>query len=62
MPVPTVGLGKPKIPDNFDLYEYEGITIYVRKNTQIKKEGIHIFLRKVLWIKELVVDGININY
>jgi hypothetical protein len=52
----------PKMPDRFDLHVYEGINVYIMKNVQIKEAGIHIFLRKFLWIKELVVDGISINY
>jgi len=55
-------LEKPKLADNYDFYSVDEIGVYIRKDTNIKEAGIHVFLRKILWIKELSVDGISINY
>lgn len=59
---PTVQLGKPPIEDNYDMYKAYDISVFVRKNTQIRNEKLHIFMRRFFWIKELVVDGIQISY
>jgi hypothetical protein len=55
-------LGKPQSEENFDFYKFDDISVYIKKAMQIKNNGIHIFLRKLLWIKELEVDGISIDY
>ena len=62
MQSPTVQLGKPTKADNYDVYTVEDISVFVGRNLQIKNDKLHIFLRKMLWIKELLVDGIHINY
>lgn len=53
---------KPKLADKFDVYEADGISVYLRKDITIKDDRIHVFLRKFLWIKDLAVDGLSINY
>jgi len=58
---PTVQLGKPQNDENFDIQKVDDINVYIRKGMQIEDSGIHIFMRKLLWIKELEVDGIRIN-
>lgn len=59
---PTVQLGKPTIADNYDMYTAYDISVFVRKDTKIRNNKLHIFIRKLLWIKELIVDGIQISY
>lgn len=59
---PAVQLGKPTKADNYDVFTVDDISVFVGKNMQIKNDKLHIFLRKMLWIKELLVDGIHINY
>lgn len=60
---PTVQLGKPQphYEEKFDLYKIDDISVYIRKQTQVDNNGIHIFTRSFFGIKELVVDGIRIN-
>lgn len=55
--VPTVQLGKPTKEEFFNMYTVDDITIYLRKNTRVINNELHIFLRKFLWIKELAVEG-----
>lgn len=59
---PTVRLGKPEKAESFELYNIDGISIYLRKGIKVRNDRLHIFLRKFLFIKELAVDGISINY
>lgn len=59
---PTVQLGKPPIADNYEMYTVDDISVFIRRNTQTQNNKLHIFLRKFLWIKELSVDGMQINY
>lgn len=61
-PTPTVQLGKPTKTDNYNMHIVHDISVFVNKNTEIKNNELHIFLRKLLWIKELAVDGIQVNY
>jgi hypothetical protein len=55
-------LGKPGVTDSFDIYKADGISVYLKKGIRIRNSKIHIFLRKFLWVKELAVDGMSINY
>lgn len=55
-------MGTPEKADKFDLYNVGEINVYLRKGIQIRNDEIHIFLRKFLWIKDLAVDGMSINY
>ncbi|MGH4120151.1 CC/Se motif family (seleno)protein [Clostridium sp.] len=60
--MPTVQLGKPALVDDYDMYKVDDISVFLIKNTQIRNEKLHIFMRKFLWIKNLEVDGIQIYY
>ncbi|HOS70368.1 MAG TPA: CC/Se motif family (seleno)protein [Bacillota bacterium] len=62
MHAPTVQLGKPDKTENFDLYSVDGVDAYIKKGTRVLNDQIHIFLRKFLWIKDLAVDGIRVDY
>lgn len=59
---PAIRLGKPEKADRFNLYSIDEISVYLRKDIQAKKDGIHIFMKKFLFIKDLAVDGMSINY
>ncbi|HYF82398.1 MAG TPA: CC/Se motif family (seleno)protein [Clostridia bacterium] len=59
---PAILLGKPEKAEKFDLYSVDEISVYLRKDIQAKNDGIRIFIRKFLWIKDLAVDGMRINY
>jgi hypothetical protein len=43
------------------MYNADDISVFISKNVQVKNNEIHIFMRKFLWVKELAVDGIQIN-
>lgn len=62
MQSPAIMLGKPEKPESFDLYSIDEISVYIRKDIQAKKDGIRIFIKKFLGIKDLAVEGMNINY
>jgi len=59
---PTVRLGKPEIVESFDLYNVDGISLYLKKGIKVRNDRLHIFLRKFLFVKDLAVDGISIDY
>jgi len=58
MQIPTVQLGKPEHIEDFDMEAVGQIEVYTGKQLKFKNDRIHIFLRKFLWVKELVVDGV----
>jgi hypothetical protein len=55
-------LGKPDKAENYDLYSVDGVDTYIKKGTKVRNDQIHIFLRKFLWVKDLAVDGIRVDY
>jgi hypothetical protein len=59
---PTVQLGKPKMEESFDLHVVNETNVYLKKDIKVRNDQIHIFMRKFLWIKDLAVDGMSINY
>lgn len=59
---PTVQLGKPEKAERFDLYAVSEINVFIKKDIKVRNDQIHIFLRKFLWIKDLAVDGMRIDY
>lgn len=61
-PTPSVLLGKPTQNHNYIMYTIDDINIFIRDNIKTQNNELHIFLRKFLWIKELAVDGMKINY
>ncbi len=62
MQSPMVQLGKPEKVEGYDFYNINGTSAYIRKGIKVRNEKLHIFLRKFLWIKDLAVDGVSINY
>lgn len=57
---PAVRLGKLEKTENYDLYSVDDITVYVRKDTESKKNELRIYMKKSLWAKEIAVDGMDI--
>ncbi len=62
MQSPMVQLGKPEKAEGYDFYNINGASVYIRKGIKVRNEKLHILLRKFLWIKDLAVDGVSINY
>lgn len=56
---PVMFLERPKQVEVYNQHSQRGIDIYIRKS--VKAEDIRIKLKKILFIKYLVVDGIKTN-
>lgn len=54
-------MDKPELPQNFSQYNIDGINIYVAQTIKPHRTGIKIYLKKILWIKDLDVDGVYID-
>jgi hypothetical protein len=48
--------------ENYDVYNINEVTVYFKKGIKVKNDQIHIFMRRFLWMKDLAVDGMSINY
>lgn len=59
---PTVLLGKAQNADNYDVHKIDDINVYTKKDIKVINNELHIYLRKLFWIKELEVEGMRINY
>lgn len=59
IPQPTVYVGSPESPDDYDVFETEGITVYIRKGTQTKNGKLTVTLIKMLWMESLTVEGME---
>lgn len=58
--LPAVTVGKPTEDSNFHVYNTSGITVYLQKDIRAKNNTLSFDLYGVLFIKEIVVDGIEI--
>ena len=54
---PTVLVGSPNQLDRFDVYEDNGITVYVQKDLEIPSDTLLITTSAFLWFERLVVVG-----
>jgi len=57
--LPHVKLDKPKAPEKYDLFESDGITVYVYKGAVVKN-ALKLTLHNYLLFKEIEVSGIQI--
>lgn len=51
-------MGKPELEQSFTLYNIGGINVYVAQTIKPHRTGIKIYLKKILWIKDLAVNGV----
>ena len=58
-PNPSVTLGKPKENiDDFDLYEVNGVNVYVTVAANTKAGELTVAYRKILFSEKLIVEGL----
>ncbi len=57
MPQPAVFAGSPDSLDNYDTFNADGITVYVRKGTQTENGSLTITVAKMMWMDSLAVEG-----
>ena len=57
MPQPAVFAGSPDSLDNYDTFNADGITVYVRTRTQPENGSLTITVVKMLWMDSLAVEG-----
>lgn len=54
-------LQAPEVSDGFNKFEVKGKTIYVQKRIQTVNSGLTFKMRKIFFIREIVVEGIRSN-
>jgi len=54
-------MGKPQLEESFILHDIDGINVYVAQTIKPHSSGIRVYLKKILWIKDLAVDGVYIG-
>ena len=57
VPHPTVYVGSPDSPGQYDSFPVDGITVYVRKGTKTEHDSLTITTAKMLWTESLAVEG-----
>ena len=57
VPQPTVYVGSPDSPNDYDAFPVDGITVYVRKGTETENGTLTITVVKMLWMETLAVEG-----
>lgn len=55
----SVKVGRPSFEKGFDLYEVDGIDVYLQKGLYIPDDEVKITLNNFLFIKSLQVSGIR---
>jgi len=49
--------GSPDSLDDYDTFTADGITVYVRKDTQTENGTLTVTVVKMLWMDSLAVEG-----
>ena len=49
--------GSPDSLDDYDTFNTDGITVYVRKGTKTENETLTVTVVKMLWMDSLAVEG-----
>lgn len=57
VPQPAVYAGSPDSPSDYDVFEDNGITVYIRKDVKAEKDTLTVTLVKMLWMETLTVNG-----
>ena len=57
VPQPAVYAGSPDSPSDYDVFEDNGITVYIRKDVKAEKDTLTVTLVKMLWMETLTVTG-----
>jgi len=52
-----VFVGTPDSPEDYDVFQTDGITVYVRKGTQTVNDSLTVTVIKMLWMQSLTVEG-----
>lgn len=55
-------MGKPSKLETFDLYNVDNIDVYVKRGTRSRNNTLKVFIKRILFIKSIEVDGMLINY
>lgn len=58
--LPTVLEGRPKAEANFEVYNADGLKVYLQKDIRVKRDTLRLDLYGFLFTKEIVVDGVEI--
>ena len=53
-------MGKPVENSGFNMYDVNGIAVYLEEGIKSRRDKIEISMGKFLWRKHLNVDGISI--
>ncbi len=56
---PTVLVGEPHIPEEFEKFSDNGITVYVHKDTPSPSGTLKITVGSFLWFEKLIVEGMD---
>lgn len=54
---PAVYVGEPVKKDDFDVFENNGVTVYVKKGTPCPGGTLTITTGTFLWFEKLIVEG-----
>ena len=49
--------GSPDSLSDYDVFEDNGITVYIRKDVKAEKDTLTVTLVKMLWMETLTVNG-----
>lgn len=54
-------MGRPDNEKTFNLYDVDGISVYLLRTLNIPKDEVRISLKKILFIKNLEVKGVLVR-
>ena len=57
--IPEVGYRVPEVPEHYNIYTVDGITVYVKKNVNTTTDHLEFVASKILFVTSLNVNGVK---
>lgn len=57
--MPEVGYLVPEVPEHYNIYKVDDITVYVKKNLNTSADQLEFVANKILFVTSLDVKGVK---
>ena len=57
--IPEVGYRVPEVPEHYNIFHVDEITVYVKKNVNTTADRLEFVVNKILFVKSLDIKGVK---
>ena len=57
--MPEVGYRVPEVPEHYNIFKVDDITVYVKKNVNTTADHLEFVATKILFVTSLNVNGVK---